>query len=237
MKRKYLIGMMAMVSAVLLTSCATQVPELSKLDNDKAAEYMAGEILKHDAGYAYALDYDRSVLNVTPTPAPTKAPVITPKPASGNSQQDPSEGGEITGEDTPAVQEVSLSEVFGINGIEIQYTSAAMKESYGKDYESIVASKGKQLVIIKFRIKNTGDASQTLALFQNKVDYALYQGEQKKTPMRTSAAGDLQYFESELAAGKSKQGILMFEVDQNTKIEESKLQITNGTKQATITLS
>ena len=237
MKKKYLFSILTMTSAVLLTSCATQVPELSKFDNDKAAEYMAGEMLKYDTKYAYALDYDRSVLEVTPTPAPTKAPTVTPKPVSDPAQQDPSATGGAGGEETPAMQEVSIAEVFGMSGIEITYVSTALKDSYGKGYESIVASKGKKLLIITFRIKNTGDAPQTLNLFGSDTDYVLYQGEQKKAPLRTSAAGDLQYFNAELSAGKSKQGCLMFEVDQNTKTEENSLQITNGTKQATITLS
>lgn len=235
MRKKYLIGMLTMASAAFLTSCATQVPELSKLDNDKAAEYMAGEMLKYDKNYAYALDYDRSVLQTTPTPAPTKVPA-TPTPKPGDSQQDPvTEGGAPAGE-APALQEVSLSEVFGIGGVDIRCTAASIKDSYGKGYESIVAPEGKKLLIVKFKITNTGAASQKLDLFKNKMNYTVVQGEQKNAPLRTSAAGDLQYFKTDIASGKSKQGILIFEVGQDTKAEESSLQITNGTKQATVAL-
>lgn len=235
MKKKYLIGIVTVASSVLLTSCAAQVPELSKYDNDKAAEYMAGEMLKYDADYAYALEYDRSILKATPTPAPTKVPVATPKPVQNPANPE----GSVTGDtqEAPAVQQVSGADILGVPGIEIQYVSASMKSSYGKEYESIVASKGKELLILKFQIKNTGQGAQEINLFDQKLDYTLSQGDQTKKPERTSAEGDLQYLNRKMPSGKSIQGVLMFEVDKGTKIEGSSLQITNGMKQTTITLS
>lgn len=236
MKKKYLIGIMTAASAVLLTSCATQVPELSKFDNDKAAEYIAGEMLKYDADYAYALEYDRSILEVTPTPAPTKAPVVTPKPDKSSENAEGSATGEAP-EETPAVQEVSGADILGVPGIEIQYVSASVKSSYGGGYESIVASKGKELLIIKFRIKNTGQSTQKINLFDQKLDYLFLQGDQTKTPKRTSAEGELQYLNTKISSGKSKQGVLIFEVDKGTVIDGGSVRIINGMKQTTITLS
>lgn len=236
MKKKYMVSMITVASAVLLTSCASPVPELSEFDNNKAAEYMAGEMLKYDEDYAYALDYDRSILNVTPTPAPTLQPVVTPKPVENSTDTEGAAPGDIQGEE-PAVQEVSGAEIFGISGIELQYTSASVQDSYGKGYESIVAAKGKELLIVKFRIKNTGQDTQKIDLFNQKLDYILSQGEKTIAPEHTSAAGDLQYLDTEIAPGKSKQGVLLFEVDKGTQIEGSSLRIINEMKQTTITLS
>ncbi|MDE6852098.1 MAG: DUF4352 domain-containing protein [Lachnospiraceae bacterium] len=232
---KCLIGIMTVASAVLLTSCAAQVPELSKFDNDKAAEYMAGEMLKYDADYAYALEYDRSVLEATPTPAPTQAPVVTPKPDQSSDNPEGSATGDTPEE--PAIQEVSGADILGIPGAEIQFVSASVKSSYGSKYESIVASKGKELLILKFQIKNTGQSAQEINLFDQKLDYTLSQGDQTKTPERTSAEGDLTYFKTKISSGKSKQGVLIFEVDQGSGIDGSSLHIINGMKQTTITLS
>lgn len=236
MKKKYVICVLTMASAVLLTSCASQVPELSEIDNNKAAEYMAGEMLKNDADYAYALDYDRSILEATPTPAPTKVPVATPKPEENSVDPEGSAPGDIQGE-APAVQEVSGAEIFGIPGIELQYTSASVQDSYGKKYESIVAPKGKELLIVKFRIKNTGQDTQKINLFNQKLNYILSQGDKTTAPKYTSAAGDLQYLNTKISPGKSKQGVLLFEVDKDTQIEGSSLRIINEMKQTTITLS
>lgn len=234
MKRRIIASIITAASAVFLTSCATQVPELSKFDNDKAAEYMAGEMLKYDADYAYALDYDRSILQATPTPAPTKVPVATPEPE--NSSDHP-EGAPGDIPEEPTIQEVSSAEIFGIPGLDIQFVSANVKASYGKGYESIVASKGKELLIIKFQVKNTGQEALAVNLFKQKLDYTFTQGEQVRSAERTAAKGDLQYLKTNLAPGKSKQGVLIFEVDKGTAVEGGTLQITNGMTQTTITLS
>lgn len=236
MKKKYMIGIVMVASAALLTSCATQVPELSEFDNNKAAEYMAGEILKYDVDYAYALDYDRSILDATPTPAPTQAPVDTPKPKENSTNPEGAAPGDIQG-DEPAVQEVSGAEILGISGIEVQYTSASVQKSYGKGYESIVAAKGKELLVVKFKIKNIGQDTQEIDLFNQKVNYILSQGDKTITPKHTSAAGDLQYLNTTISSGKSKQGVLLFEVDKGAQIEGSSLRIINEMKQTTITLS
>ncbi len=236
MKKKYMISMITVASAVLLTSCASQVPELSELDNNKAAEYMAGEMLKYDEEYSYALDYDRSILDATPTPAPTPTPVVTPKPVQNSTDPEGAAPGDIQG-DEPAVQEVSGAEIFGIPGIEVQYTSSSVQKTYGKGYESIVASKGKELLIVRFRIKNTGQDAQKINLFKRKLNYILSQGEKTITPEHSSAVGDLQYLETTISPGKSKQGVLLFEVDKDTQIEGSSLRIINEMKQTTITLS
>lgn len=236
MKKKYMISMITVASAMLLTSCASQVPELSELDNNKAAEYIAGEVLKHDEDYPYALDYDRSILDATPTPAPTPKPVVTPKPVENSTDSNGGVSADIQG-DEPAVQEISGAEILGIPGVEIRYVSAVVQDSYGKGYESIVASKGKELLIVKFRIKNTGQDAQKIDLFNQKLEYILSQGDKTIAPEHSSAAGDLQYLDTTISPGKSKQGVLLFEIDKDTQLEGSSLRIINEMKQTTITLS
>ncbi len=242
MKKKVFIIMTA-VSAVLLTACGTSVPNLSKMDNNKAAEYMAGEILKNDEDYAFALDYDRDVLNPTPTPMPVKTPAPTPAPKEGgsstgqgqNSGTD-SDGTGSDGTEAPALEQVSVSDVFGINSVSIDVTSSSLKKSYGEDYESFVAPDGKKLLIVYFKLKNTAGADQKVNLMKDKPDYRLSAGGKTVAPSHSAAKGDLQYFSDKISAGKSKQGILMFEVDQDINLSESSLTITNGAKQATVSL-
>lgn len=235
MKKKGLMMIMTVAAMMVLSGCGTEVPNLSKLDNDKAAEYMAGAVLKYDSEYSYALQYDHSILNATPVPAPTANPTTTPEPAGGDeisNQTGVAEGTEGQSE----IQQVSLTDVYGIQGVELDYVSASMKKSYGKGYESIMASKGKKLLIIYFKIKNVSGDSQKVDLSKNTPDFALRQNDRSIPPLHTAAQGDLQYFSEKLASGKSEQGVLMFEVDENIKVEENCLVAIDGTKQATITL-
>lgn len=220
---------MIAAAAMVLTACGTEVPDLSKLDNDKAAEYMAGAVLKYDSDYAYTFNYDRAVLD--PTPVPTAEPTVEPKQTETPSSQT---AGDVQGGEE--VQQTSLTDVFGISNVTIEYVSNRTKESYGKGYESIVASNGKKLLIVYFNIKNTAGDSQLIDLIKNKPDYVLQQEDRRISPLHTAAQGDLQFFKTKIASGKSEQGILMFEVDEDMKLAGTSLLITNGTKQATITL-
>lgn len=245
MKRNILI-LMTVAATVLLTSCGTQVPTLSKLDNNKAAEYMAGEMLKNDEDYAFAFDYDRSVLYATPTPAPTLTPVSIPQDkdngknggtsANGQTGGTGTGSGSATGTEEVAMQEVSLSDVFGIKGLTIDVESSGLKKSYGNGYESFVAADGKKFLIVYFKIKNTADADRKVNLTKNESKYRLSIGGKTISPTQSVAAGDLQYFNNKISAGKSAQGILMFEVDKNATLDGSSLIVTNGTKRATVSL-
>lgn len=246
MKKSILILMTTTV-AVFLTACGTKVPALSKMDNNKAAEYMAGEILKNDEDYAFALDYDRSVLYATPTPAPTSTPVPSPQ-GKDNSKINAKNGGTSTagqagaaGSDSgtgeaPMMQEVSLSDVYGLQGITVNTVSSTLTKSYGKDYESFVAGDGKKLLIVYFKVKNTTDADRKVNLTKNAPKYQLSIEGKTVSPSRSMAQGDLQFFESKISAGKSEQGILMFEVDKDATVDGSSLMVMNGTKQATVSL-
>ena len=243
MKKNILI-LMTLAATVLLTSCGTQVPTLSKLDNNKAAEYMAGEILKNDEDYAFALDYDRSILYATPTPSPTLAPISIPQDkadsknggTSANGQAGGTGSGSASGTEEVAMQEVSLSDVFGIKGLTIDLESSSLKKSYGNGYESFVAADGKKFLIVYFKVKNTADADRKVNLTKNESKYRLSIGGKTISPNQSMAKGDLQYFDNKISAGKSEQGILMFEVDKNATLDGSSLIVTNGTKRATVSL-
>lgn len=236
MKKKMIVT--TVVAALLLTGCGYSVPDLSKLDNRKASEYLAGELLKHDSGYQYGLDYDHSVLE--PTPEPTVAP--TPQPSAA-SKKDSGEKGSSTpagseeGSEKPAVQEVALSDMFGRAGIQVEFVSSSLKSSMGDEYVSYTAPKGKKLLIAYFRVKNTSGEDKEVDLSGSKVQYRLLKdGVSAGDLGQTIAQGDLQYFKRDIKAGKSKQGILVFEVDKGLSIGNVSIVAAKDGKQATIAL-
>lgn len=246
MKKKIIATVLT--TAFVLTGCGTEVPDLSKLDNDKAAEYMAGELLKYDKHYEYALDYDRAVLNPTPIPtqAPSKAPAgqgqtktVSGSAASGGSStKNGSSSGQGEKETPEALRQVSLSEVYAVDGIKVSEVSSSLKDSYGKGYEYYKASKGKKLLLLYFQIKNTTGKDKSVVLSKKDIQYELQvDGVKAGQLQQTIADGDLQYFTHKIKAGKSRQGILIFEVDKQMKTQNAILSVTNGTSQATVPLS
>lgn len=236
MKKKMIVT--TVVTALLLTGCGYSVPDLSKLDNRKASEYLAGELLKHDSNYQYGLDYDRSVLE--PTPKPTVAP--TPVPSADSKKEDGKKGssssdGSEGGSEEPAMQEVALSDMFGQTGVQVVFVSSSLKDSLGEEYAYYKPSKGKKLLVAYFRIKNTGNAETTVDLAGSKVRYQLLQdGASVGNLQQTIAQGDMQYFNRSIKPGKSKQGILVFEVDKKFSISNTSIAVVKDGRQATISL-
>lgn len=232
MKKKLFVT--AVVVSMLVTGC-TQVPELTKIDNDMAAEYMAGSMLKYDKEYEYALDYDRSILQATPEPTPTLVPVAAPtvSPAENGTQASP-DGTEATEE---PVQNVSLSEIYGQSGVQVTQTSYSLKKSFGTDYSAITAGEGKKLLVVYFQVKNTSGKMQKVNLMAAKLSYLLKSGEETLgKPLLTIVEGDLQYFSRKMKSGKSNQGVLVFEVDASVNAQNVVIEAVCDKKQAVISL-
>ena len=67
------------VACAALTGCSN-VPDLSHVDNDLTAQYMADALLKNDDSYQGVLDYDHSILEATPSPTAEPTPAVTVAP-------------------------------------------------------------------------------------------------------------------------------------------------------------
>lgn len=251
MRKKLCI--IAMVSTVALTGC-TSVPDLSKVDNNLAAQYMADSLLQNDESYSGLAEYDHSVLEETPTPKPTVTPTSAPSEDTGDDGQSSSDGGSDRDEgasvssdtanksnDTEnaasAMQQVSVTEVFGVSGVEVKAVKYQMVKSYGSKYASCTAASGKKLVVVQFKVSNTTGSAKKVNLAKAGVQASLnVNGQSAGSALMTIVEGDLQYMNTRIAAGKKKQGVLIFEIDSSTKIESVEVHLAAEQKEATVTV-
>lgn len=238
----------AMVMTVVLTGC-TSVPDLSKVDNDLAAQYMADSLLKNDESYSGISDYDHSVLEDTPTPKPTVAATPTPSVDNGEPGQTgkdnngSGDGASVNSNGTdgtassaaPALQQVSASEVFGVSGVEIEAVKYQLVKSYGSQYANCTAADGKKLVVVQFKVSNTTGSAKKVNLVKSGVQASLnVNGQTVGSALLTIVEGDLQYMNTRLAAGKKKQGVLIFEVDKSAKIDSVEVHLSAEQKEAVV---
>ena len=236
MKKKLMVA--AMTVALAVTGCG--VTELSDENTDIIAEYMAGALLKHNKDYTDAIDYDKSVLTVTPTPVPTvkpatAKPTATVKPQNPGSTQEPMDDSDS--DDSKELTKVSLSELYGKEGIKVKHTTYTTGKSYGSDYSSISAGSGKKLIVVYFNIKNKTSKNVKLNLAKKSVSYQLYKDDNAYgEPLLTIAKGDLQYFNEKIKAGRNRQGVLIFEVDSSFKVKGSVIKAVKDGKEADIVL-
>lgn len=228
MRRKLCI--IALSVAALLAGCGTDVPDLSRVDNNVAAQYVADALLRGDKHYDESLDYDHSILEPTPTPESTPEPTAEPgedgEPGSNQGGQD--------GQEAPQVSNVSLSELYGIPGVTIEQGAYEVKNSYSAgEFAAITPKMGKKLAVAYFKISNDTGKAKKVALDGEKVDMQLYlNGKSEGHPLLSIADGDLQAFDEKIGPGKKKQGVLLFEIDKSVKIDKLEVRFAKGDRQA-----
>ena len=234
MKKKLCV--LTMMMAAMLTGC-TDVPDLSNVDNSLAAQYVADALLRNDKNYDDSLDYDHSILQATPTPAPT--PVPTPAPSGGPDKDDGSsvpngDGGSKPGDN---LESVSVSDIYGISGINIKAGTYRVTSSYGSSGAVCTPKKGNKLVVVNFTVANTSKASKKVNLQKQKIQAELLSGTTRLgAPMLSIVEGDLQYFNTTLNGGRKKQGVLVFEVDKSTKLKDVKVRFVKNGKEAVVSV-
>lgn len=234
MKKKLCV--LTMMMAAMLTGC-TDVPDLSNVDNSLAAQYVADALLRNDKNYDDSLDYDHSILQATPTPAPT--PVPTPAPSGGPDKDDGSsvpngDGGSKLGDN---LESVSVSDIYGISGINIKAGTYRVTSSYGSSVAVCTPKKGNKLVVVNFTVANTSKASKKVNLQKQKIQAELLSGTTRLgAPMLSIVEGDLQYFNATLNGGRKKQGVLVFEVDKSTKLKDVKVRFVKNGKEAVVSV-
>ena len=233
MKKKLCI--VALGCAVVLAGCGTDVPDLSRVDNNVAAQYVADALLRYDKHYDESLDYDHSLLEPTPTPEPTQAPTSEPEGSSAPGDAKGDQGASAP-EEGQSFTNVSLSEIYGVSGVTVEQTSYEMKNSYGSQaFAVITPKKGKKLAVIYFRVSNDTGKAMKVNLGKAGVKPWLYlNGENAGGPLLSIADGDLQSFKTKIEAGKKKQGVLLFEVDKSAKINQLEVRFEKGNSQASV---
>lgn len=230
MLKKRLLLALAVVSMFGLTGCATSI-RLTENENNIVAEYLAGVLLSQQRSYDQAL--------IEPSPSPTPAPTLTPTPSKdGKPTQHSSQGNASGNQSSSNVQaNADFTEVIGIKNLTIEYTGYDMVSSFSDEYFSLDASKNKQLMVIKFDVKNSSKNAIKLQLSDAEIQYQLdiNTGIIVK-PQLTFMLNDLRYIDLEIGGKESKETIIIFEVPKKQEIKTANLIISKEEKTAIIKL-
>lgn len=222
----------ALVISLVLTGCAG-VPDLSDEDSAMISHYIAGEVLNSSERYGYQFNYDRSVLR--PTPAPTVKP--SPVPESTPDRQEAGNhkpGGSSQGAE-PVVKQVSLGEIYNIGGINVKPVSVKAKKGIVTSYSSVSPESGKKLVVVTFQIKNNSSGTKKVNLSGKNINYSItIGGKDYGVAKLTILEGDMLGFNEKIAAGKSKKGLLVFQVDKPVKLDDIVVTATDGSRESVV---
>lgn len=233
MKRLLLIGLL--MGLLALTGC-TSVTALSDDEENMIAEYMAKELLESQKEYTKVLYTPSPIPSATPTPRPkaTLPPTTSATPTTVVS--DSSSGKDL---DSASTQQANadFAQVMGMTDIKVEYTGYEILDSITEDVLSLSASKGKVLYMIKFNVTNNSDQDMQFQLRDLDISYRLdLNNKQKVKPLITLKDNDLRFIDLKLKANKTLETVVMFEVNQNIKMEHANLIISRDDKTAIIKL-
>ncbi len=221
-KRKSILSLCLTFSVVALCGCV-KTAELSEEEQDMIAEYSAGVLLQQEESYQ-----DRLVKEETEPAQPTEAPrtIATPVPTQEPVEEKNTDDGEAT-EEEEAFQQISMDEMYAIDGVKIGYDSYVVCREYPKKASTfqMTAKKDEKFFVVRFQVKNTTSAKKKVNL-QGKTkagfEYVLtLNGETYQPTIVLQENGGLNYLKTSLPGKKSEEAILVYNVPKTVKKVES----------------
>lgn len=238
-KRIYALSVL-FICILFSAGCSSSVPELSNEQNNQIAEYIAASLLKYDANYDAVLEYDESVLDITPTPVPTEEPEPSQEPqGSGESvNQQPEEGTGAAAATASAVSVIAedFSSVLGGGKYVVAAKGMEVMKHYDDPYTDVDAMEGMKLLVVTFQIKNTSNSTIHVNMLDSDspvVFTASVAGSAVK-PLYTFVSNDLRYYSGKIPAGKSRSAVLLFEVSKDVDVSDVTVIAEGGDKQAAV---
>ncbi len=231
--RKIFIILIA-ICGVMLTGCA-QLVDMNDQQSDVLAEYMAGSVLRYTRNYNESLVYPEETAETDEI-----SETISENTKEDNSSAEP----EVTAaadntQNDNIVSFAGMADYIGKGNFDITYSDYKFYDSYSdeNDYFTIETNKGKKLLVISFNIKNTTNKSRNFNLSKFKLKYRLNNNGILYRPMMTLLNNDIQYINLDIAAGKTKKAVILFEVPQDVDVPDTVLEITNKDKNTVLELN
>lgn len=213
MKKKMSLLAMAVSAMLLLGGCGTQMYSLSEDEENLIVQYSAQILGK------YNLEQKDGIAAVTPetetTQEETQAGTQTPqKEDSVDSTQGTGDSPE-SADQTQEVKTISIAKAIGhAKNLKVSYKGYKVKNMYQEgDYFAVTPDDGNKLIIMKFKIKNTG--KKTVKLDTVSMDdpfYVCYDGKNKVEESVSLGVQSLSSYEGKIKAGQSKTAVLLFQV-------------------------
>jgi hypothetical protein len=218
-----------------LTGCTKALP-LTEEEEGMVAELMAKELLESQEGYTQAL------IEPTEVPEPTKA-VAIPVTATATPTATPIplpivEPTKIITDDLSNQKaNADFAQVMGMSNIDVEYIGYERLKSLTDGSYNFQATDGKELLVVKFNVKNTSKKELQFNLTDLDISYQLdINTEDKIKPIVTLKDNDLRFIDLKINANGARETVLIFAIDESLKIDKANLIISRDNKTAIIKL-
>lgn len=249
MKKHHII--LAAVSALALTACGSEIPEMSDQQAEIITEYAAVQILDN-VPYAgsrlvdtsqpfdplHMTKYERDKLGIDindylPDPTPTPEPPVDT--GDDASEEVTSDNGSSGGSEEAQVPEVTLSasQVMDLPEFNIVMTGYGISDSYPEagDYAGMFfamdATPGNKLIVARIKAENNSGGPAVLnTVSRTDLHYRMIiNGEQQQNTLVTLLADDFSALNETVEAGQSYEGVLICQVSEELASSISSLSV------------
>lgn len=228
MKKKLCMSLCALMLIMLLGGCGGQIPDMTEEQREAISEYAVELLLKYDTSQPNRL-VDLSLLEEEATPAPeateapTEAPApeptIAPEATEAPEGMDPvvdtpmvPVGGEVTEAYDAVESTLLLPEHVTLEYCDYQTVNAYVDP---QDAELVLdAEAGSKLLVVSFRLLNSGNASQNVDMLQDNIKYTVVVDETPVNGMVTLLSNDLTTYMGSLNPDESKDVVLLAEISE-----------------------
>lgn len=209
-----------LMAAMLLGGCGEAAYELTEAEENIIANYSAHVVSKYNARQKSGLVYvSREQEETQAASEETETPEETGEFGTSNGESGAlAEEGLVT--DAAAA---SFSELFGQDGLTFAYAGAELVDSYMEDtYYAMYPDAGNAYLVLKIDITNAGDAPVTVDHLTDQADFsAVLNGDITASVESTLLTEDFSTFVGEIAAGDTKETVLLFQVPADTQSVDS----------------
>lgn len=228
-KSKAQMILAAALMAVTLGGCGEVPYELTESEQNIIVDYAAHVVSKHNVYQKDGLVW----VDFAQEEEPETEQPVEQADSEGETEQPAEEGtsseGTMEAEADSSCQNATLNELFGQQGINVEYTGAYLTDSYVQDtYYALYPDAGKQYLVVQIELQNTAGVDvkvDNLGLVSS--FRAVLNGEKEVPSEMTVLLEDFAEFQDVVPADTSKQTVLLFQVpDSVTDIESLDIYVT-----------
>lgn len=217
-RTKLQMTMAALMVATLLGGCGEEPYALTDQEEELIVNYSAHIVTKYNTYQKEGLSY------VWPKETEEVETELPEEPATGEDteQTDVEEGTQVSvpgdveenGDTEYVSTPVTLAELFGEPGIEIDYVGARLADSYMEsEYYAQYPDSGKQYLVLGIDITNTGKEPVTLDYLSDMAEFQVTLNDEITSSAEiTVLTEDFSTFEGTLEAGETREMVLLFQV-------------------------
>jgi len=206
LKKKYLIFTMILL-LLFITGCQKiNIPEGKE---SQIIEYAVNSVKKHDKNYIIKLPEIETETTIEETTW-----------YSGDNNNPTNTQGETTTSNTTVNNNYTVNEVMSMPGFDINYKDYVVSNNYPEDAGDLgfnmIATKGFDLLVLKFNVTNNTGADNIFNTLDLKYSYkAIVNNSTKLNAQATALLDSLNTYNSVIKKGETKEMVLVFQIKED----------------------